>query len=101
MWENTSQSNWEETSDLKNEVFNLQTAQRNELYQVQAKNEGLLASNEWLSAAKERLEQELEAWENGSVSSVRKRWTRLFYDVPRGILLCLRQLLDHSIFQNE
>ena len=70
-WKSKSQGYWQQVSDLKDEVFNLQTAQRNELYQVQAKNEGLSASNEWLSAAKERLEQELEAWETGSVSSVR------------------------------
>ena len=53
------------------ELFTLRVAQRTELIEVKAKNEGLQASNDWLRAANERLDQELELWENGSVSSVR------------------------------
>ena len=68
-------SNWsaksKEACDLKTELITLRVAQRTELIESKAKNEGLQASNDWLRAANERLDQELESWENGSGSSVR------------------------------
>ena len=53
------------------ELFTLRVAQRTELIEVKAKNEGLQASNDCLRAANERLDQELESWGNSSVSSAR------------------------------
>ena len=71
VWESDCSANLEEAWDLKMELFTLRFAQRTELIEVQAKNEGLQASNDWLRAANERLNQDLESWENDSVSSVR------------------------------
>ena len=71
VWESDCSANLKEACDLKMELFTLRVAQRTELIEVKAKNEGLQASNDWLRAANERLDQDLESWENGSVSRVR------------------------------
>ena len=71
VWEGDYSANSKEIWDLKMELFTLRVAQRTELIEVKARNEGLQASNDWLRAANERLDQELESWENGSVSSAR------------------------------
>ena len=71
VWEGEYSANSKEIWDLKMELFALRVAQRTELNEVKARNEGLQASNDWLRAANERLDQELESWENGSVSSAR------------------------------
>ena len=71
VWESDYSASSKEVWDLKMELFTLRVAQRTELIEVKAKNEGLQASNDWLRAANERLDQELESWENGSVSSAR------------------------------
>ena len=71
VWENGHSAKSKEVGDLKVELITLRIAQRTELNQVKAKNEGLQSCNDWLQAANEKLDQELESWENGSVSSSR------------------------------
>ena len=71
VWEGDYSANSKETWDLKMKLFTLRVAQRTELVEVEARNEGLQASNDWLRAANEKLDQELDSWENGSVGSAR------------------------------
>ena len=71
LWQRISSAKSKKVCDLTGELYTLQVAQRTELIEAKAKNEGLQANNDWFRAENERLDQELESWENGSVSSVR------------------------------
>ena len=70
-WKSDHSAKSKEISDLKVKLLTLEIAQRRELIQVKAKNEGLQSINDSLRAANEKLDRELELWENGSVSSAR------------------------------
>lgn len=69
-WENGYCARSQEVTELKREVFTLRAARYDELVEMQAKNGGLQVSNNGLRAAIERMERELEAWENGCVHSL-------------------------------
>ena len=65
-----SRSRSGENFKLKREIDTLRAAQRNELVEAQAKNEGLLVNIECLRATIERLDQELESWEKRNAGSM-------------------------------
>ena len=71
LWESDYSAKSKQVCDLTVELYTLPVAQRTELIEVKAKNEGLQATNDWLQAENERLDRDLESREHGSVSSVR------------------------------
>ena len=71
VWQSESRTHEKEIWDLKTELMTPRIVQGTELIEVKAKNESLEASNEFLRAFNERLDQRLESWENGSGNSAR------------------------------
>lgn len=70
-WERAYRAKDEELVALKSEMNILKADQRMELIRAQAKNEGLQTSIDFLQAANEKMDEQLESWENGLSGSLR------------------------------
>lgn len=93
VWENRYSARSREVTELKRENFTLRAARHDELIEVQAKNGGLQVSNNGLRAANERMERELEAWENGCVHSLNCLQPKNNGAVPENVVASLTKAL--------
>lgn len=93
MWENSHSAKCEEVTELKKERFTLRAARNDELIEVQAKNRGLQSSNNGLRAVIERMELELEAWENGCTASLNGLEPKSDAALPENVVASLTNAL--------